>query len=79
MAIRTGGLAAHVLAAHVYRWRSEPGLISFEASAGGRLRLFDIGPGSAMNGRSTYTVELLTIAIPSESSRWLHYGFQAVV
>jgi hypothetical protein len=32
-----------------------------------------------MNGRSTYAVELLTIAIPSGSSRWLNYGFQAVV
>jgi hypothetical protein len=34
---------------------------------------------SAMNGRSTCALELLTIAIPSESSHWLNYGFQAVV
>jgi len=32
-----------------------------------------------MNGRSTCALELLTIAIPSESSRWLNYGFKAVV
>jgi hypothetical protein len=38
-----------------------------------------IGLGPAMNGRSIYALELLTIAIPSESSRWLNYGFQAVV
>jgi hypothetical protein len=38
-----------------------------------------IGRHAAMNGRSTYALELLTIAIPSESSRWLNYGFKAVV
>jgi len=32
----------------------------------------------AMNGRSTYALELLTITLPSESGRRLNYGFQAV-
>ena len=32
-----------------------------------------------MNGRSTYALALLTIAIPGEGSRWLTYGLKAVV